>query len=325
MVSAAEVRPTASAARPAVLLDAFEDNAPEEHPMLRLVKLTSDALPRSKIIAVVDGRHGGVSIGRDRTFTRRLRLPSMEISKHHANLHCSSRTPIVYYITDTASTHGTYVCRRNRATPLAPGQRSDEDTFVRLSDAKRVSRPHALQHLDLVRLGASTTFEVHLHADAHSCAVCTASTESEISLEPGASAAKRSKPALVPRGTQPVDIHRRKRAKELTSMFRQGPTSTLKEAERASSAQSVPLTSNPAPPLSDSNIGYRMLAEMAGGVRDAPLFQQERLVPRVASGRAGLGSKEMPNVEAYAAHLSQSDAHPADDHGNAATSTQCPR
>ena len=34
----------------------------DDYPFLRLVKLSSDVLPSHKTVAIVDGRHGGVSI-----------------------------------------------------------------------------------------------------------------------------------------------------------------------------------------------------------------------------------------------------------------------
>ena len=41
----------------------------DDYPFLRLVKLSSDVLPSHKTVAIVDGRYGGVSIGRDKAFT----------------------------------------------------------------------------------------------------------------------------------------------------------------------------------------------------------------------------------------------------------------
>ena len=124
----------------------------DDYPFLRLVKLSSDVLPSHKTVAIVDGRHGGVSIGRDKAFTARLRLPSMEVSKHHANLFSTSRAPIRFSIADTGSMHGTYVRRRASTS------------YERLSPPKHASRPWTLEHLDVVRIGVqSTEFEVHLH------------------------------------------------------------------------------------------------------------------------------------------------------------------
>ncbi|WFD32224.1 hypothetical protein MSPP1_003267 [Malassezia sp. CBS 17886] len=197
----------------------------EATPHLRLVKVASDALPSAKCVAVVDGRHGGVSVGRDRTFTRRVRLPSMEISKHHANLFSSARQPHAFSVTDTGSTHGTFVCRRPTCSPISRAQyaRLADASFERLSPAKHASRPFLLEHLDLVRFGANgSTFEVHLHGTAWGCcAACQVRQDgtNEISVEPqGAKPRGEQRHAAAPtRKHQEMD--RRKRMKKLRDVY----------------------------------------------------------------------------------------------------------
>ena len=264
----------------------------DDYPFLRLVKLSSDVLPSHKTVAIVDGRHGGVSIGRDKAFTPRLRLPSMEVSKHHANLFSTSRAPIRFSIADTGSMHGTYVRRRASTS------------YERLSPPKHASRPWTLEHLDVVRIGVqSTEFEVHLH-DKEACDRCAVGLDgqNELSLAPTATKAAR-RPAA-----EPVVGDGRKQLKALKSMYvpRTVPQTSTAYRDRAAVRRRLypPEPAPPAPPTTtttttvEPDIGRRMLQHMAQGA-DVPLLRQAPIVPRVTQGRAGLGSGRMVDADTY--------------------------
>ena len=264
----------------------------DDYPFLRLVKLSSDVLPSHKTVAIVDGRHGGVSIGRDKAFTTRLRLPSMEVSKHHANLFSTSRAPFRFSITDTGSMHGTYM-RRNGST-----------SYERLSPPKHASRPWTLEHLDVVRIGVQCTeFEVHLH-EKEACGKCAVAPDgqNELSLAPTATKAAR-RPAA-----EPVVGDGRKQLKALKSMYvpRSVPQTSSAYRDRAAVRRRLyPPAPAPVPPMlpptttEGSDLGLRMLQHMAQGA-DVPLLRQAPIVPRVTQGRAGLGSGRMVDADTYA-------------------------
>lgn len=116
--------------------------------------------------------------GRDRSFTARIRLPSMSISKHHANLflmpsqgHDPSPT---WSVTDAGSTHGSFHLPCHSIPPRALAKNVSSARFGRLSEAKKASAPRALAHGDWLRFGEGTTFEVHLHGSgAWACSACS--------------------------------------------------------------------------------------------------------------------------------------------------------
>lgn len=308
----------------------------DAHPFLRLVKLSSDVLPRNQSVAIVDGRHGGISIGRDKTFTPRLRLPSMEVSKHHANIYSNARAPIRYSVSDTGSTHGTYVCRRDQPTSLSELAALPDSSFHRLSPPKHASRPFDLHHHDLLRVGLqSTVFEVHLHGTAWDvCDRCAISADglNEISLAPlagsqASNTASRtsssvSQPPSV--GRHQVQADGRKRLRQLKRTYFppahttgraprpaqayrdraalrriKQPASAVTHPPLPAATAPTPPTSAPAQPLGTDHVGYQLLQKMAqeGG---AAMPAQAPVVPRVASGRAGLGSTGLLDAETYA-------------------------
>ena len=127
----------------------------------------------------------------------------MEVSKHHARIFAIVRKkqpdmPPCFSITDTGSTHGTYVYRPDHENPkpIHPSSvhRISEESFHRLSPEKHASRPYNLQHLDLLRFGLqSNIFEVHIHGNAWaSCPACQISPDgtNEISVAPQAQSRK---------------------------------------------------------------------------------------------------------------------------------------
>ncbi|KAI3620551.1 hypothetical protein CBS9595_002518 [Malassezia furfur] len=153
--------------------------------------------------------------GRDRSYTPRLRLPSMEVSKHHARIFAIYRKkqfdlPPNVSLTDTGSTHGTFVYRPDtpNPTPMSRSrvQQIPEELFLRLSPEKHASRPFDLQHLDVIRFGVqSNVFEVHMHGNAWaSCSACQLSPDgaNEISLAPQARTTAQDASKKVPAGAQ---------------------------------------------------------------------------------------------------------------------------
>ncbi|SHO76801.1 Hypothetical protein MSYG_1140 [Malassezia sympodialis ATCC 42132] len=305
--------------------------AHDAHPFLRLVKVSSDVLPQAQAVAIVDGRHGGVSIGRDKTFTPRLRLPSMEVSKHHANIYSTSRAPIRYSVSDTGSTHGTFVCRRDQPTSPSDLAALPGSSFQRLSQPKHASQPWDLRHYDLLRIGLQcTVFEVHLHGTAWDvCDRCAISPDglNEISLAPlaGKQMTSSSRPTAADRpssGPHPVQTDARKRLHQLKKAYfppthstelapRTAPTYRDRAALRRTkqpgqrpprptpAAAPSPAASAPAVPLGSDHVGYQLLAKMAQDSGEA-MPSRAPIVPRVAAGRAGLGSTGMLDAETYA-------------------------
>ena len=126
-------------------------------PLLRLVvadpRPDPTVLPPAYKVASLDPGEP-VSIGRDKSYERRIRLRELAVSKSHATLFWTvvgdepdpeiqgeaSEGGVGGYwaIVDNASTHGTFV------------RAEGEKRFVRLSEAKVASVPHRLYHLEYV-------------------------------------------------------------------------------------------------------------------------------------------------------------------------------
>lgn len=113
-------------------------------PLLRLVVLSSTVLSSPHSIAPVDPADG-LSIGRDKSFEKRVRLKELAVSKAHAALFWMSewvgeeREPC-WCVSDSGSTHGTFLGRRREMGGAV------EET--RLSSAKAASKPHELRHIE---------------------------------------------------------------------------------------------------------------------------------------------------------------------------------
>ncbi|GAA5940673.1 uncharacterized protein JCM15063_006320 [Sporobolomyces koalae] len=138
-------------------------------PLLRLVvkKADSTVLPSAQRIAVLDPQEP-VTIGRDRSHERRIRLKELAVSKVHATLFWSvdelAETGGFWAIVDNGSTHGTFL------------KGDGELDYSRLSEPKVASSPSRLHHVDSLRCG-STTFIVHIHA-SFACSTCTVASDS---------------------------------------------------------------------------------------------------------------------------------------------------
>lgn len=129
-----------------------EEEDPEERlkkdsfasaPLLRLVVKSADStvLPTEQKIAVLDPAEP-VSIGRDRSHDRRIRLKELAVSKDHATLFWTldgeAENKGYWAVVDNGSTHGTFI------------KGDEEKKEARLSDPKIASTPARLHHFESV-------------------------------------------------------------------------------------------------------------------------------------------------------------------------------
>ncbi|EGU11575.1 Proteophosphoglycan ppg4 [Rhodotorula toruloides ATCC 204091] len=150
-----------------------EANKPDpfaKAPLLRLVvskRPDPSVLPPAQTVASLDPSEP-VSIGRDKSFERRIRLRELAVSKVHATLFWAldpeTEDGGYWAVVDNGSTHGTFIS----------SDRSGES--IRLSEPKVASVPHRLHHLDTIRTG-STTFSVHIHP-TFACSTCAVASDS---------------------------------------------------------------------------------------------------------------------------------------------------
>lgn len=267
---------------------------------LRLVKLASDVLPAEQTVAIIDADHECVSIGRDRTHTARVRLPAMEVSKHHANIFPvgseSSKSQgaprAAFAITDTGSMHGTYILAANSAPSTKDGDSLPSLTaYERLAPPKKASAPRLLEHHSLLRVGC-TVFQVHYHAHhanvwTLSCSECAIREDgsNEIPLHSAgkgsgsqstgqaqhvtsstSASAQRASHALQSSGDRKIDTEalRRQAMKELRDQHLRG----VDEAQRAvaSPSSSITAASLPATKYVDRAAARRARVGFAHGV-----------------------------------------------------------
>ncbi|KAI8883612.1 SMAD/FHA domain-containing protein [Backusella circina FSU 941] len=118
---------------------------------LRLVVLSSPHFEKDQVVLIDEN---GITIGRDRSWDRRLRLPEMMVSKYHCTIFLNKEEE-AFFIVDIGSQHGTLV------------------NLKRLSEAKQSSMPLELHHLDIISVG-STQLQVHLHETGWPCQFCVA-------------------------------------------------------------------------------------------------------------------------------------------------------
>lgn len=113
-------------------------------PLLRLVvsdpRPDPSVLPRTHQVASIDPGEP-VSIGRDKSYERRIRLKELAVSKSHATIFWTADPEIeetggYWAIVDNASTHGTFI------------KGDGEKNYTRLSEAKVASTPTRLHHLE---------------------------------------------------------------------------------------------------------------------------------------------------------------------------------
>ncbi|GAA5827621.1 hypothetical protein JCM3770_006874 [Rhodotorula araucariae] len=139
-------------------------------PLLRLVvhrRPEPSVLPSAQTVASLDPSEP-VSIGRDKSFERRIRLRELAVSKTHCTLFWALDPETAdggyWAIVDNASTHGTFVSSHRGGKEM------------RLSEPKVASVPSRLHHLDTIRVG-STTFLVHIHP-SFACSACSVASDS---------------------------------------------------------------------------------------------------------------------------------------------------
>lgn len=134
------------------LTDAYWQGHPQSTESFRLVVQTSPFYEPGQVVLIDEN---GLTIGRDRSWDSRLRLPEMIVSKYHAMIYFDKQEKL-FYLIDNGSQHGTFVNQ------------------TRLSEPKQASLPYELRNKDKVRIG-STVLEVHLHAMGWPCQDCLAS------------------------------------------------------------------------------------------------------------------------------------------------------
>ncbi|KAI8394016.1 uncharacterized protein BYT42DRAFT_553045 [Radiomyces spectabilis] len=122
---------------------------PESDATLRLVVLESDKLKAGHVV-LVDAQ--GLTVGRDKSWDKRLRLPEMAVSKFHCQIFFDAEAAS-FHVTDVGSQNGTFL------------------NSERLSDTKTSSVPFKLQHKDQLQIG-STVLEVHQHEHGWPCEQC---------------------------------------------------------------------------------------------------------------------------------------------------------
>lgn len=150
--------PPAAAVPEEQLWPASDDDEPDpadrlaSAPLLRLVvhrRPDPAVLPLAHTVASLDPAEP-VSIGRDKSFERRIRLRELAVSKTHCTLFWAPHADpdaahddadgSYWAVVDNASTHGTFVA----------DERGENE--VRLSDPKVASTPRRLHHLECVPL-----------------------------------------------------------------------------------------------------------------------------------------------------------------------------
>lgn len=175
-----------------LLTDAYWSGQPEGTQSIRFVVASS---PHFDTGSVVIADENGITIGRDRSWDSRLRLPEMIVSKYHAMIFLDKKQKR-FYIIDNGSQHGTYVNEK------------------RLSEPKQSSLPYELRHGDIVRIG-STSLEVHEHTTMP-CDVCR--TNSPVDIHSG----KKPKQENVSISIVERDEQRRQWIEEAKKMYRSG-------------------------------------------------------------------------------------------------------
>ncbi|KAI5480044.1 Forkhead-associated (FHA) domain containing protein [Pseudohyphozyma bogoriensis] len=176
------------------------DDDPAGAPLLRLVVLESAVVKKGSVAILHPS--DTVTIGRDRSYDKRVRLKELPVSKTHSTVFYLQRgidgddttRDGCWAISDCGSTHGTYV------------KRGDDKKPVRLSQPKVASSPAELRHLDSITVG-TTIFLVHIHLSL-ACDECASAADSSnlISLDnssetPSTSASKSSNTPHVPSPT----------------------------------------------------------------------------------------------------------------------------
>ncbi|KAJ3196268.1 hypothetical protein HK101_009533 [Irineochytrium annulatum] len=183
----------------------YDGSRPVSDATMKLVVVESGVVA-AKGVVVIDG--AGLTIGRDRADTRRLRLGELAVSRFHAEIFTMGFVDEDEAAEVDSADEWVTTKKRGRDRHKATKRRRDAEdgeeyvdkveerkregffvvdhasthgTFVnddRISAAKNTSKPRRLNHLDRIRIGNST-FEVHLH-DFWPCDACRSTGDNEI-------------------------------------------------------------------------------------------------------------------------------------------------
>jgi pSer/pThr/pTyr-binding forkhead associated (FHA) protein len=283
-------------------------------PLCRLVVRSSDVLPRSQRVAVLDGLDQ-LTIGRDALYNNeaRLRLKELAVSKHHASVFFDT-SRLAWSIVDVGSMHGTFMSTANKDGDYTQKQR--------LSPSRVASFPRVLNHLDMITIG-STKFVVHLSLSED----CVVEEENRISLlhfpkdkkeaekppassdDPKQALAKLKQSLLAAKGHPPSPVasspsdgsyidRSARRRERMPSRRISTPPSAVGASTPRSTAPLQPLPpSTSVTPISSENIGHRLLRKQgwtpgsALGSTSVDESLVEPLQVASSSNRAGLGVK----------------------------------
>ncbi|BGP50359.1 hypothetical protein JCM10450v2_006281 [Rhodotorula kratochvilovae] len=243
-------------------------------PLLRLVvhrRPEPSVLPPAQTVASLDPAEP-VSIGRDKSFERRIRLRELAVSKTHCTLFWvldpETEDGGYWAIVDNASTHGTFLS----------SDRGDKE--IRLSEPKVASVPSRLHHLDTIRAG-STTFQVHIHP-SFACSACSVASDSSNLITLVSTPSDGSKPAT-PTYTSKTKEQKEQDRREQMALLRgkllKPAPASLAKGTAPSAAQSKPTP--PKPTFVD-----RAAARRHRDAGAAPILPSPRARPAASSSAA---------------------------------------
>ncbi|ORY88977.1 hypothetical protein BCR35DRAFT_300734 [Leucosporidium creatinivorum] len=214
-------------------------------PLLRLVLAgPSSLISPPQAIALIDPAEP-VSLGRDKSYTPRIRLKELPVSKSHATV-CwieeavrDGRSEGYWGVVDNGSTHGTFL----GSPELGKGKEK------RLSESKVASSPHELKHLDTLRVG-STIFNAHIHPSL-ACSACSVATDSSnliplLPTEPVSAPKEAAPDAYVTKTKAQKEQERRDKMRGLKEQFlkpasaKAGPFDSTATTNNAASSSTKP-------------------------------------------------------------------------------------
>ncbi|GAA5969473.1 hypothetical protein JCM11641_008126 [Rhodosporidiobolus odoratus] len=207
-------------------------------PILRLVVLKRpepSVLPTAQTVASLDPSEP-VTVGRDKSFERRIRLKELAVSKTHCTLYWDI-DPLLedggfWAVADNGSMHGTFVS-------------SEGVGKMRLSEPKVASAPSRLRHLDSLHVG-STTFSVHIHA-SFACSACSVTSDSSnvIPLVPPAEERSTAPSKYATKTKEEKEQDRRDQLRGLRAKLLQPETTKNPKPSTSSSAAKTTSPSSP--------------------------------------------------------------------------------
>jgi pSer/pThr/pTyr-binding forkhead associated (FHA) protein len=249
----------------------------------RLLVQTSDHFPIGSILPL---QGDSVQFGRD-SMDGRLQFKDLQVSRYHCVLFYRERRGY-YYISDCASTHGTFVNEN------------------RLSATKQASAAYRLNHLDRISIG-STMFVFHQH-NGGECEKCKLSTHSLLSLGPTKEVMDEEKPKRMSKRKR-LEMARLEEIERIKLAYGLGDEEEDEEAEKrrrqfkAEASHIIKSASAPKLiteevkkqiPLDHTNKGKQLLEKMGwtygtglGSSRDGRV---DPLTPATQKGKKGLGS-----------------------------------